>query len=166
MTKPTQSTGRSEALFISLLVLICYGFLTWFSFGSTQSLMGLIGIYLLTSLLVFILFHRAFQGFIPNYPTIILGAAVIKSIGLFSIPYFEDDYYRFLLDGCVFWHEVSPYGITPQSVTDAGNSHPCYRLSLFVNYPELSTIYPPVLQGIFVISYSIAPGSLLVLKLI
>ena len=166
MTQSTHSPGRTEALFVSFLMVVSYGFLVWFSFGSTQSLAGLMGIYLLISLLAFILFYRSFSGFAPGNSTIFLGAVIFKAIGLFGIPFFEDDYFRFLLDGCVFWTESSPYGIPPQSITDQGDSHNCYQYSLFVNYPELSTIYPPVLQGIFALSYAVAPGSLLGLKLI
>ena len=166
MTKTNHTPGRSEALLISILVLMSYGFLSWFSFGPIQSLSGLVGIYLLISLLVFILFRRALTGFAPANPSIILGAIIIKAIGLFTIPFFEDDYFRFLLDGCVFWNNGTPYGISPQSITDQGNSHPCYGLSLYVNYPDLSTIYPPILQGIFALSYAIGPGSLMTLKLI
>ncbi|MEM7194968.1 MAG: hypothetical protein AAF402_08460 [Pseudomonadota bacterium] len=102
-----------------------------------------------------------------SFRSMLAYAVIYRIIAVTSAPLLEDDYYRFLLDGCVFWAQGSPYGISPQSILDmTGSIEACRDLSLFVNYPEVETIYPPVLQGIFAFAWMVSGDSLVGLKII
>ena len=107
--------------------------------------------------------QRRNQGM--NLRLVVLWAVVFRLIGLFGYPLFEDDQYRFLLDGCLFWQFGSPYGVTPEWVLEQRDlPEQCRRLSLLVNYPQLATIYPPVMQGVFALAYWLSPANITALQ--
>ena len=87
-------------------------------------------------------------------------AALLHLIGLCGLPLFEDDHYRYVWDGYRFVTSGSPYGIPPAAFfadpdVPAGMQHVLDG----INYPELPTIYAPVLQYLFGGGYLIAPGA-------
>lgn len=67
-------------------------------------------------------------------------------------PILEDDYYRYLWDGQVFFSGINPYLYPP---TDEKLNFIVSAWRSFINYPDVRTIYPPVAQfyftGIFAI---------------
>ncbi len=85
-----------------------------------------------------------------NYAIVIAWAIIFRLIGIYGSPILEDDHFRYLLDGCMFVTYGTPYGIPPASLF-AQNDLPseCQILLSQVNYPNLPTIYAPVLQYIF-----------------
>jgi len=112
---------------------------------------------------------------------------------LFSLPIQEDDFYRYLWDGKVVASGLNPYRVAPLTVLSftrglspwaespglAGNSEDLRRLASIpaqddnfalilsrVNHPEISTIYPPLAQAVFGLTALVAPGTLLVLRLV
>ena len=115
----------------------------------------------------------------PLAPVLIF-AALFRLVLLFSEPIQEDDFYRYLWDGQVVASGLNPYRFTPRAVqTDKGEEGPLQayrelietdaRLALLVariNHPDVPTLYPPVAQAVFGLAALIAPGSLLVLRLI
>ena len=79
----------------------------------------------------------------------------------------EDDFYRYLLDGCVFISSGSPYGIAPESLFHANSlSKECHDLLTRVNYPDFPTIYAPILQYVFALAHIIAPANIQPLQFI
>lgn len=92
---------------------------------------------------------------------------------LAATPILEDDYYRYLWDGAVTAHGISPYGVAPQQMISgdtasgplpstvrqlAADAQPLLRR---INNPRLRTIYPPVAQAAFALAHWIQPWSLL-----
>ncbi len=86
----------------------------------------------------------------------------LRTLLLFSIPHYSDDFYRFLWDGRLTvagWHpfvhppsyfienQIFPKGITPE----------LYGL---LNSPQYFTVYPPLCQAVFAAAAWIAPNSI------
>jgi len=99
---------------------------------------------------------------------LILGfAALFRLIGFFTFPILEDDFYRYLWDGYIFIEHGNPYGISPSDYF-AVEAIPDNFQDLLsnINYPDIATVYGPLLQGVFGLSFLIAPGELWPLKLL
>jgi len=98
---------------------------------------------------------------------LIFWATIFRGIGVFGSPILEDDFYRYLLDGCVFVFDGSPYGITPQSLFQQNAlSEDCRQALNWVNNPDLPTIYGPTLQYLFALAHLISPADVTVLQIL
>lgn len=82
-------------------------------------------------------------------------------------PALEDDQQRYLWEGALVAHGLSPYAIAPNDAKSADRDIPLGQLAEHagavldrVNHPHLKTIYPPVAQAAFVLAYAIEPFSL------
>ncbi len=93
-------------------------------------------------------------------------AVGFRVIGFFGHPVLEDDWHRYLWDGWVFANSGNPYD-KPPSLFFADPSVPAVMQPVLdgINHPDVPTIYGPVCQWLFLISYWIAPGELWPLKL-
>lgn len=108
---------------------------------------------------------------------------VLRLVFLQSTPIYEDDFYRYFFDGSLTTHGLNPYNYAPEdalkkSAPNRNNilglenkeqdAHPDLHFlaeqSLMerVAYPHIRTIYPPVTQAVFALSYFIEPFSLIV----
>lgn len=97
---------------------------------------------------------------------VFIWACVFRLIGVWGEPILEDDFYRYLLDACLFVTYGSPYGITPETLFESHSLTPeCERLLSGVNNPHLATIYAPVLQYVFVLIHLLSPVNLDLLQL-
>ena len=102
-----------------------------------------------------------------SFGIVFIWACVFRLIGVWGEPILEDDYFRYLLDACLFISYGSPYGIPPESLfTENSLSPACVELLTGVNNPHLSTIYAPVLQYVFVLSHILSPVNLDLLQFI
>lgn len=123
---------------------------------------------------------------LPQISVARYGLVSVIVIGLFfrimffgSAPISEDDWYRYLWDGAVVSHGVNPYTYPPASAIihdDYGGSagaeegSDLQKLQTFgqaypdnlvrINYPYVSTIYPPLAQLGFAAAYKISPFNL------
>ncbi len=101
---------------------------------------------------------------LPNQAWIWAAFAVIRAPGFFSEPLFEDDPYRYLMDGYVFVSEGNPYDRPPLDYFDRELPEEIGRALDHVNYPHLPTVYGPTLQFTFAVVAWLAPGEMLVWK--
>lgn len=110
--------------------------------------------------------YCALRGREITYGAVILWAIIFRGIGVYGAPILEDDYFRYLLDGCVFVTTGTAYGIPPASMF-LDNSLPaeCQILLSRVNNPHLPTIYGPVLQYVFAALHLVAPVNIKALQL-
>jgi len=98
---------------------------------------------------------------------IILFGLLFRVIGIFGAPIMEDDYYRYLWDGRTFATTGSPYRAPPSaSFSDSSLPSEFQELLDNIDNPDLMTIYGPVAQGSFLLSYLMDPGKIWPLKLI
>ena len=110
-------------------------------------------------LLVFAHFHRRSES-LP-IKRLMFWAVAFRLCGLFAVPVFEDDFYRYLWDGYRFAETGTPYGWTPaESFADPAVPPVFQRILDGINYPDLPTIYGPTVQYVFLLSYLVVPGHL------
>ena len=147
-----------------------YATLAWTShgFAGEPGLAGFFGVLAWVSLpwlFVFACF-RHYPGALP-VGRLVLWAVLFRSCGLFGIPLFEDDWFRYLWDGYRFVEAGTPYGWPPAaSFLDADVPVAMQRVLDQVNYPDIPTIYGPTTQYVFGLGYLISPGSLVPVQLL
>ena len=98
---------------------------------------------------------------------ILCSGLAARLILMASEPALEDDYQRYLWDGTLTAHGMSPYGVVPASVSAGRAAASILELKVAsgsvlerVNHPDVSTIYPPVAQAAFALAHVIKPFSL------
>lgn len=93
---------------------------------------------------------------------LLLVAFLFRLIWLPAIPALSDDFYRFIWDGQLLAHGVSPFAATPDQLLQSGNWQQyglTFELYQNLNSPQYFTIYPPVNQMIFWLSAELFPQS-------
>ena len=97
---------------------------------------------------------------------VIAAGLLMRLTQLPATPILEDDYYRYLWDGAVTAHGLSPYAYSPEQIADADDAVPTRVLELAeqsgqvverINHPWLRTIYPPTAQAAFAMAYWVQP---------
>ncbi len=102
-----------------------------------------------------------------GFGMVFLWACAFRLIGVWGEPILEDDYFRYLLDACLFITYGSPYGIAPESLFASSSlTAECQEMLTGVNNPHLATIYAPVLQYIFAFAHILSPVNLDLLQFI
>ncbi len=100
-----------------------------------------------------------------QFKTVLALALTAHLVALLGTPILEDDHYRYLWDAFRFAHDGTPYGAAPAAFFDDATVPPLFQNLLnFINYPDIPTIYGPVLQVLFLIGYLIAPGKVAALQ--
>ena len=104
---------------------------------------------------------------VPLSARTVFGVALAgHAIALFGHSAFEDDYYRFLWDGWRLLETGTPYGVPPALfIDDPAIPDAWQAVREWINYPELSTIYGPALQGVFAAVVALAGTDELGLRL-
>lgn len=104
-----------------------------------------------------------------SFSTIFIFALVLRLIAAWAWPLLEDDYFRYLWDGRQTVLTLSPWAHPPEYffATDGlFDWLPPDRVQQWhwvlnnINYPELPSVYGPVLQYLFGLAYFIAPAQL------
>ncbi len=99
---------------------------------------------------------------------IVLAGLAMRVVFFGTQPILEDDYNRYLLDGAVTANGLSPYEHSPEAIFDGATGNATLdRLATEagailerINYPGLTTVYPPVTQAAFALAHWLAPWSL------
>lgn len=92
---------------------------------------------------------------------IILIALAFRIILLFVNPITSDDYYRYLWDGKVQSEGINPYEFAPQELSNLQDNEIYPNLT----FPEIKTIYPPLAQVLFFLSYKLFGANAFGLKI-
>lgn len=107
----------------------------------------------------FILRNKGRQEF--SLKAIIFIALTLRIILLFIKPITSDDYNRYLWDGKVQAEGINPYQYSPLELSKLHDN----IIYPNVSYPEIKTIYPPVSQIIFYLSYILTGSNIYGLKI-
>ncbi len=171
-TVGTVSSSRQQVsilIFVGLICTLGYGYLAIQSNNDSGiELFDFLGSYWAIGVLVlayWLYLHN--NNLTLSYGAVVFWAVVFRLIGIVGSPILEDDFYRYLLDGCVFLSTGSPYGITPESLFQTHSlSKECQAALTWVNNPDLPTIYAPLLQYIFALAHIISTANINLLQLI
>lgn len=100
--------------------------------------------------------RRRLPGLVP----LLLWAMALRAVGVLGMPILEDDYFRYLWDGYRLHAGGTPYGVPPAAFfDDASVPMAMQRVLDRINYPDVPTIYGPLQQALFALSYRLAPAS-------
>ncbi len=99
---------------------------------------------------------------------LVVGVGLALRLVMFATePALEDDQQRYLWEGAVAAHGLSPYALSPESAKSADRNTALGQLAETavpvldrVNHPHLKTIYPPVAIASFALAHWISPFSL------
>jgi hypothetical protein len=98
---------------------------------------------------------------------------VLRLLLLASEPVLEVDFNRYLWEGALTAHGLSPYALAPARIS--GLAYDDLRLELSkaagpvfdaISYPELTSVYPPVAQAAFALAHLIDPWELWAWRLV
>jgi len=103
--------------------------------------------------------HRRWPGVSPRTRRVLVAAIILGAIGFRLIllavpPTLSDDIYRYRWDGRVQSAGLNPYAEPPASAALAPLRDPLW---LRINYPEIRTIYGPLAQWLFALTYRLDP---------
>ncbi len=105
----------------------------------------------------------------PSAIQVIGWAFVLRILTLWSTPYFEDDYFRYLWDGYRTLVDGNPYQFAPSHFfsSDIAPLPPKIATALSgLNNPDINTIYGPALQWLFALAAFAAPGELWAIRVL
>ena len=95
---------------------------------------------------------------------IVLFGLGFRVLFLFSTPILENDYHRYFWDGAVATSGMNPYEHSPEEAAEGVGDEKLKELKRLygdtlekVNHPRVKTIYPPVAEFFFAVSYKISP---------
>ena len=150
--------------------LLGYAALAWVSHDlpGGPGLPGFYGLLAWVSL-PWLLVFASFRGRPESLPIgrLLFWAVLFRTCGLFAIPPFEDDWFRYLWDGYRFIETGTPYGWPPAaSFLDASVPEAMQRVLDQVNNPDLPTIYGPTVESLFALAHLVRQGELLPLRLL
>lgn len=100
-----------------------------------------------------------------KWSEIFILAFVVRLISIQAWPLLEDDFFRYLWDGRQTALTGSPWAHPPEAFfSDIELPQQWQWVLNHINYPELPTLYGPVLQYTFALAYYIKPASLAALQ--
>ena len=98
---------------------------------------------------------------------VLLWAILFRICGFVAEPILEDDYFRYLWDGRTFALSGNPYQLAPLASFHNASIPDRFQIILDnINNPDIPTIYGPVCQLVFLLSYWLSAGSFFPLKLL
>lgn len=96
-----------------------------------------------------------------SFGLILVVALLLRIVAALAWPLLEDDYFRYLWDGRQVATSFTPWATPPAAWFGDSNLADHWQWVLSnINYPELPTIYGPVLQYFFLLGYVVSPGNL------
>ncbi len=115
--------------------------------------------------LVTVLFSRRARDSRPFLLFVVALALLLRAVVCLTPESREADYYRYMWDGALAAHGISPYRFSPAQILRGEVESPeVLRLSqeghqvlTRINHPELRTLYPPVAESLFALGYLIGP---------
>lgn len=186
-SKPSSIPTSNKSNFIiglsGIILLLCFSLIVYISPDFSKSIaevqkpvLFLVAILVFSgAVYLFTIFKTPRTDLKKNQLIWVIGIGIIlRVLMLFSAPILEDDYYRYLWDGAVTANGINPYEYSPEEVL-GGTGIPTELSELAeesgeiihgINHPEVRTIYPPIAQAFFALSYWLDSWSLISWKLI
>ncbi len=119
-------------------------------------------------LAAYLLLRRGFTPTTSRLALIFSLGMLVRLLSFTQPPQYETDFHRFLWDGAVTAHGLSPYTTPPAAAHSSASLAPlaatAHPTLLHINHPELTTIYPPIAQAFFALAYFISPFDTVALR--
>ncbi len=157
---------RLQKLYFASYIIIFLILLSLFDFLKVKAILSYTFIFVSASV-VFIFICRQILKYDINEKLVlfILFLGIFLRLAFIPMhPTGSDDYYRYIWDGKVQASGINPYTYAPDAA--ALNSLHTEKLPKLVNYPEMKTIYPPLAEILFCISYLIGKDGFYGLKIL
>lgn len=146
---------------------LCYGYLSLFEANEASLLQMAVALGAAALLQAWAWYHCWRSNFYPRLAELLFWAIAFRLLGVFGNPILEDDFYRYLWDGYMLTEHGVVYSLAPQHWFDSATIPPSFEEILDnINNPHIATIYGPVCQFVFSLSYALAPGEVWPLQLI
>lgn len=161
--------GPAVQILAGCALAAIYGMMAIFSNRDTgMPVSAFIQMYALAALVVFLSYILHTLGNLNiSFKMMFIWAVIFRIIAIAGSPILEDDFHRYLLDGCVFVATGSPYGVAPITLFSGADLSPeCQSTLNWVNNPDLPTIYGPVLQYVFAFAHLVSPVDINFLQLL
>lgn len=110
-------------------------------------------------MLLFIFIYQQSKGTQQVRMGLVFGV-VVRAVAVFSLPGFSDDFYRFLWDGQLTAGGLNPFSATPAEAMALKPETWSTELFTLMNSREYHTVYPPLLQTLFTVSWRLGEGNL------
>jgi len=179
----TSATSNTILLITGGLLLISFSLLTYISpdfsadFSELEKpVLPLVAILVFSGVVFLFAVFKFHDAKLNNNQLIWIIAIgiILRVLMLFTAPILEDDYYRYLWDGAVTANRINPYKYSPEEVLNGKDVPPeltelaneSGNIIHDINHPALRTIYPPVAQAFFALSYWLDAWSLTTWKII
>ena len=158
-----QKSSKFVIIFSATIYILFY--LLYFLFPPA-SIIGYTIIYISTSIFFLVLWRQISLLQIPrNYIYYLTGVIIILRVAFIPVhPMGSDDFYRYLWDGKVQANGINPYAYAPDA-KELAYLHSDI-LPEHVNHANMKTLYPPLTEILFYISYLISGESYLGLKIL
>lgn len=152
-----------------LISAIAYGYLALSSQSYGEA--GLFDLYLTSCIVCIASITGWTYCYFKNIPitlgVVFFWAVLFRFIGIMGFPILEDDFFRYLWDGYQFVVNGSPYANPPLYYFASNNIPESFEVILDgINYPHINSVYGPLNQWLFALSYLISPGEIWPLQLI
>lgn len=142
----------SFLLLLACFLSLIFSGITFLFYTSSSPLQGFLSLYFLAFLpytLALFWVAKRHPRLCPSLFRFIFAFAILFRLILWLAPVIlSDDIYRYLWDGVVFKHGVNPYRYAPQA-PELASLAATYLDHGKINHPQVSTIYPPVMQFFF-----------------
>ena len=157
-----QNKYSKIVLTLSIIIYLLV-FLFYFMYPS-DSIIGYTTIYISASVFFIVLCWQIFllkisQRYVYSFLTAII---IIRILFIPVHPVGSDDYYRYLWDGKVQANGINPYAYAPDA-KELTHLHSDI-IPKYVNHADMKTLYPPLTEILFYISYLISGENYLGLK--
>ncbi len=149
---------RKNKIFYSIFLILFTAIfsLLHFNIDGWKPIQTYVTVYLSSSLIYLLLSLIIFKtGISKNFFLVSLVVSFIIRISFINTtPIGSDDIYRYIWDGKVQTYGINPYAFAPND-TELSNLH-SQILPAKINFPNLKTIYFPLSEWFFFISYSLS----------
>jgi len=173
-SKPSSTPTSNKSNFIiglsGIILLLCFSLIVYISPDFSKSIaevqkpvLFLVAILVFSgAVYLFTIFKTPRTDLKKNQLIWVIGIGIIlRVLMLFSAPILEDDYYRYLWDGAVTANGINPYEYSPEEVLGVTGiptelselAEESGEIIHGINHPEVRTIYPPIAQAFFALSY-------------
>ncbi len=148
-------TFKNKIVFYLLIILSAIGYY-WLCYQTKrENFYQVFGLYSFLFVAYYFLTHFFL---VTNFKYLLIAGFSFRMLLLFSVPNLSDDVYRFIWDGRLAANGINPFTYLPSEIIRL-TPVPGITKALFMhlNSPNYFTIYPPVLQGIFLLVAKLFP---------